>query len=92
MCLVRRKVLGITFPKCETLSYKLTWSHYDELLKCEDLLEMKFYMKECIKEMESQKLKRQMKFSLFHVDPVQIKKNHQVCVFSVFSFGCLGRN
>ena len=42
--------LYLTFPKCETLSHQLTWSHYFELLKCEDPLEMQFYMKECIKE------------------------------------------
>lgn len=28
--------LYLTFPKCETLSHKLTWSHYFELLKCDD--------------------------------------------------------
>lgn len=28
--------LYLTFPKCETLSHILTWSHYFELLKCDD--------------------------------------------------------
>ena len=32
------------------MSGQLTWSHYLELLKCDDPLEMQFYMKECIKE------------------------------------------
>mgnify|MGYP006317953243 CR=1 FL=1 len=32
--------LYLVFPKCETLSHQLTWSHYFELLKCEDKLEM----------------------------------------------------
>ena len=32
--------LYLAFPICETLSHKLTWSHYFELLKCEDQLEM----------------------------------------------------
>lgn len=40
--------LFLAFPKCETLSHKLTWSHYFELLKCENELEMQFYYKEAI--------------------------------------------
>ena len=31
------------------LSHKLTWSHYYELLKCDNALEMQFYYKESIK-------------------------------------------
>ncbi len=42
--------LYLAFPKCGTLSHKLTWSHYYEILKCEDTLEMQFYMKQCINE------------------------------------------
>ena len=58
--------LYLTFPKCETLSHQLTWSHYFELLKCEDPLEMQFYMKESIKERwKVRELKRQIKSSLF---------------------------
>lgn len=34
--------LYLAFPKCGTLSHKLTWSHYYELLKCDDPLEMQF--------------------------------------------------
>ena len=34
--------LYLAFPKCETLSHKLTWSHYFELLKCDDPLELQF--------------------------------------------------
>lgn len=37
--------LYLAFPKCETLSHKLTWSHYFELLKCEDSLELQFYFR-----------------------------------------------
>ena len=40
----------IAFPKCETVSHKLSWSHYFELLKCEDLMEMQFYFRESIQE------------------------------------------
>ena len=58
--------LYIAFPKCETLSHKLTWSHYFELLKCEDPMEMQFYYKESIREgWKVRELKRQIKSSLF---------------------------
>lgn len=55
----------LAFPKCET-SHKLTWSHYFEILKCEDALEMQFYIKECQQNTWSvRELKRQIKSSLF---------------------------
>jgi len=58
--------LHIAFPKCETLSHKLTWSHYFELLKCDDPLEFQFYFNESIKEgWRVRDLKRQMKSALF---------------------------
>ena len=58
--------LFLTFPKCETLSHKLTWSHYFEILKCDDELEMRFYMQQCIKEgWKVRELKRQIRSSLF---------------------------
>ena len=58
--------LYLTFPKCETLSHKLTWSHYFELLKCDDPLELQFYYNEAIKEgWTVRELKRQMRSSLF---------------------------
>ena len=46
--LIYMRKFYLTFPKSETLSHQLTWSHYFELLKCDDPLEMQFYMKECI--------------------------------------------
>ena len=56
----------LSFPKCETVSHKLTWSHYFEILKCDELLEMQFYLKQCIKEgWKVRELKRQMKSALF---------------------------
>ena len=58
--------LYLAFPKCGTLSHKLTWSHYYEILKCEDTLEIQFYMKQCINECWNvRELKRQMKSCLF---------------------------
>jgi predicted nuclease of restriction endonuclease-like (RecB) superfamily len=57
----------ISFPKSETLSHKLSWSHYFEILKAEDPMELHFYAKECEKENWSvRELKRQMNSMLFH--------------------------
>ena len=64
--LIYMRKLYLTFPKSETLSHQLTWSHYFELLKCEDPMEMQFYYKESIKEgWKVRELKRQIKSSLF---------------------------
>ena len=64
--LIYMRKFYLTFPKSETLSHQLTWSHYFELLKCDDPLEMQFYMKECIKEgWRVRELKRQINSSLF---------------------------
>lgn len=55
------------FPKIQTLSGLLSWSHYIELLKTEDPLEMEFYAKQCEKEHWSvRELKRQRDSMLFH--------------------------
>lgn len=57
----------IAFPKSTTLSCNLTWSHYFEILKADEPLEISFYAKECEKEHWSvRELKRQMKSMLFH--------------------------
>jgi predicted nuclease of restriction endonuclease-like (RecB) superfamily len=64
--LIYMRKFYLTFPKSETVSHQLTWSHYFELLKCDDPLEMQFYMKECIKEgWRVRELKRQINSSLF---------------------------
>lgn len=64
--LIYMRKLYLTFSKSETLSHQLTWSHYFELLKCDDELEMQFYMKECIKEgWKVRELKRQINSSLY---------------------------
>ncbi len=56
----------LSFPKSETVSHILTWSHYFEILKCDDPLEMQFYLKQCINEgWKVRELKRQMKSCLF---------------------------
>lgn len=48
--LVYMRKFYLAFPICETVSHKLTWSQYFELLKCDNALEMQFYYKEAIKE------------------------------------------
>lgn len=59
--------LYVTFPKSGTLSHLLTWSHYYEVLKCDDPMEMGFYIHQCERERWSvRELKRQMKSMLFH--------------------------
>ncbi|MBC7553602.1 MAG: DUF1016 domain-containing protein, partial [Taibaiella sp.] len=61
------RLLYLKFPICETLSHKLTWSHYFEILKADNELEISFYSKQAAKDKWSvRELKRQMKSMLFH--------------------------
>jgi predicted nuclease of restriction endonuclease-like (RecB) superfamily len=54
------------FPISGTLSHLLTWSHYYEILKANNPLEISFYCKQCQLERWSvRELKRHMKSSLF---------------------------
>jgi predicted nuclease of restriction endonuclease-like (RecB) superfamily len=65
--LVYIRKLYLTFPISETLSHQLTWSHYFEILKADNDLEISFYVKQCAKDNWSvRELKRQMKSMLFH--------------------------
>ena len=55
-----------TFAKGETPSHLLSWSHYFEILKLEDPLEISFYVNQCEQEHWSVgELKRQKKSLLF---------------------------
>jgi len=57
----------LAYPKIQTLSGQLSWSHYIELLKCSDELERSFYEKQSVMENWScRELKRQMDSMLFH--------------------------
>lgn len=57
----------LTFQKSGTVSHLLSWSHYYEILKLDDSLEISFYVKSCEKEHWSvRELKRQIKSMLFH--------------------------
>jgi predicted nuclease of restriction endonuclease-like (RecB) superfamily len=56
----------IKFQNIQTLSGQLTWSHYTEILKASNDLELGFYSMQCQHERWSvRELKRQMKSSLF---------------------------
>ena len=62
----RMRQLYLAYPKCATLSHKLSWSHYVELLKIDDPQERSFYLRECEQENWGvRELKRQMKSMLF---------------------------
>ncbi|GHV63429.1 DUF1016 domain-containing protein [Spirochaetia bacterium] len=65
--LVYIRKLYLTFPIGETLSHQLTWSHYFEILKADDEMEIQFYVKQCEKENWSvRELRRQMNSMVFH--------------------------
>lgn len=65
--LLYMRKLYLTFPKSETLSNVLSWSHYFEILRSDNELEINFYVKQTEKESWSvRELKRQMKSMLFH--------------------------
>ena len=56
----------ITYSKYQTVSVKLSWSHYCELLSIDNVDERNFYEKECINSNWSvRELKRQIDTSLF---------------------------
>lgn len=63
----KMRKMYLTYPILQTVSAKLTWSHYVELLKIDDPLERSFYEKESEEEHWGvRELKRQMKSMLFH--------------------------
>lgn len=65
--LIYIRKLYLTYPKSQTLSNFLSWSHYVQLLKLDDPLERSFYEKEAESEHWGvRELKRQMKSMLFH--------------------------
>ena len=56
----------LLYPICQTLSSKLSWSHYCELLSINDEKKRSFYEKETVQANWSvRELKRQIKTSLF---------------------------
>jgi len=62
-----KKVRTVSGQFRAILSHKLTWSHYFQILKSDNPLEISFYTKQCEKENWSvRELKRQMNSMLFH--------------------------
>lgn len=60
------RLFYIKYPKRETVSHKLTWSHYFELLKIENHISRDFYLTQAIIENWTvRELKRQKKTGLF---------------------------
>ena len=60
------RLFYLRFPICETLSHKLSWSHYFELVKIDDEVERSFYYQQNILENWSvRELKRQKDSGLF---------------------------
>ncbi|WP_044974995.1 PDDEXK nuclease domain-containing protein [Ruminococcus sp. HUN007] len=63
----RMRQLYLSYENFATLSQKLNWSHYVELLKIDNSAERAFYERECIAENWGvRELKRQMKSMLYH--------------------------
>ena len=61
------RLFYLKYPKSQTLSDQLSWSHYIELLMLDDDLERGFYEKQCLSERWSvRELKRQKGAALFH--------------------------
>ena len=61
------RLIYIKYPNHQTVSGKLGWSHYIELLSVEEDLARSFYEKQCVHENWSvRKLKRQINSALFH--------------------------
>ncbi len=57
----------LNYPKFQTVSGKLSWSHYSELLSIEEDISRHFYERQCLQENWSvRELKRQINSALFH--------------------------
>jgi len=70
------RLFYLRYNKSETLSHKLSWSHYFELLKIDDNLERSFYEKQSIADSWSvRELKRQKNSALF--ERVALSKDKQ---------------
>ena len=78
----------ITYPKFQTVSGKLSWSHYCELLSIENEDERNFYEKECINSNWSvRELKRQLETSLFERLLLSDGKNNKEKVYKLSKEG-----
>jgi hypothetical protein len=60
------RLFYLLFPICETLSHKLSWSHYCELVKIDNELERSFYYRQNqLENWNVRELKRQKESGLF---------------------------
>lgn len=86
--LFNMRKLYVTYPKFQTLSGKLSWSHYCELLSIENDDERNFYEKECINSKWSvRELKRQLETSLFERLLLSDGKNNKEKVYELSKVG-----
>ncbi len=70
------RLLYLKFPICQTLSSKLSWSHYLELLSVSDELAFSFYLKQTeIENWSVRELKRQVQSALFERLALSTDKN-----------------
>lgn len=64
--LIRIRQFYQLFPIYATVSHKLSWSHYVEILKVDNELERNFYIRQCeLEKWSVRELKRQKKTALF---------------------------
>ena len=86
--LFNMRKLYITYPKFQTVSGKLSWSHYCELLSIENVDERNFYEKECINSNWSvRELKRQLETSLFERLLLSEGENNKEKVYELSKVG-----
>ena len=86
--LFNMRKLYITYPKFQTVSGKLSWSHYCELLSIENVDERNFYEKECLNSNWSvRELKRQLETSLFERLLLSEGKNNKKKVYELSKVG-----
>lgn len=70
------RLFYLNYPKFQTLSGKLNWSHYVELLSIGNDIERRFYEKQCIEENWGiRELRRQVSSGLFYRLPLSKKHN-----------------
>lgn len=77
------RLLYIKYPKSETLSHQLSWSHYFELLKISDDLERSFYERQAIPENQ--------KYSETHLEKRLIDNLQQFLLELGKGFAFIGR-
>ena len=86
--LFNMKKFYITYPKIQTVSGKLSWSHYCELLSIENDDERSFYEKECINSNWSvRELKRQLETSLYEILLLSDGQNNKEKVYELSKVG-----